>query len=217
MTTQYTLVQLADLITELCDPHHHVERIPYWDNNRNRKTREHRTIQPGLLQQLRDQLEPGANTATSGSSGYASRPPVATEALSRYMQISDAVHRWAWSLRLQPRTDLDSQCRALIGAAATLDPDTLGTLLTEARRWRNWAAVVTGWDTPPFHPRVPCPIDTCGKVTGLRVNLEAQSALCSACGSTWDGADGSITVLANYIRSTTDTPTEQAGSSNNAA
>jgi hypothetical protein len=46
------LDQLRDVADQLTEPHIHSEPVTVWDVNRNRKIRQHRTVQPGLLAQL---------------------------------------------------------------------------------------------------------------------------------------------------------------------
>jgi hypothetical protein len=198
------LTLIADLAAELCDGRQHIERIPFWDANRNRKVREWRTVQPGLLTQLhRAAVEPVRGQTEPGSRPLpGSRPPLALEALSTYRVITTATIRWCWSLRLDLRDSVEGNIRSLVGAAATLDPDTALLLLAEMRQWRRWAAVATGWQTPAFAPRAPCP--NCATIGKLRINLSAQAAHCRACQATWAGDDGSLYELAGYIRAVTE-------------
>jgi hypothetical protein len=199
------LEHITNLADELTEPHIHTEPVLYWDDNRNRKTRHHRTIRPGLLAELYQSVIPascGPDAPTGGVPG--SRPPLAVEALSRHDEISMAVLRWCTSLNLTSRAGAESNVRALVGAAANLDRDTATALLSEMRQWRRWCAVLTGWENLYQPAGVPCPVVDCGKSNTLRINLTAQTAMCRACAATWSGDDGTITVLASYIRTRTD-------------
>ncbi|HEY3259969.1 MAG TPA: hypothetical protein VGJ95_06810 [Pseudonocardiaceae bacterium] len=195
------IAEVADALTE---PHIHTEPIRYWDNNRNPKTRQHRTIQPGLLTQLYQSVTPSSSAETAAGGIPDSRPPLAVEALSRHDTITMAVLRWCRSLNLTLRVSVESNVRALVGAAATMDHDTARTLLSEMRQWQRWCNVLTGWEHI-YHPAgVTCPIIECGRLHTLRINLTSSTAMCRACGATWSGDDGTITVLAAHIRAVTD-------------
>lgn len=196
------LTQLADLADQLCDPRQHTERIRTWDHNRNDHWRTHTTTQPGLLAQLHhaaiDPSNPDTGTHTRGA--LRSRPPLALEALSRHAVITIAATRWAWSMRLPVRDTVESNIRALVGAAANLDPDDTQLLLSEMRQWQRWCAVLTGWETLYQPAHVTCPIEDCQTRNSLRINLTNTTAMCRACGAAWDGTDGSIAALADHIR-----------------
>ncbi|MET8265951.1 hypothetical protein ABZU92_18385 [Micromonospora arida] len=200
MDRDHTITAITGLAEQLCDPHHHVERVRYWDNNRNQKFREWRTTQPGLLQQLHDAaVEPVHATADAGPRPTpGSRPPLALEALSTHATICTHVAHWCTSLNLTLRGTVEANLHALVGATPNLDDDDLQYLATELRRWHRWASVATGWTAPLFAPHVPCP--AC-QVTGqLRVNLTAQAAHCRACQATWASDDGSLYALGEYMQ-----------------
>jgi hypothetical protein len=197
---------IADLAAELCDTRTHVERYAAWDRNRNRKIREWRTVQPGLLAQLYACVTPSGGRVESGPRPLpGSRPPLALEALSVYRTITVATIRWCWSLSEDLRDSPEGNIRAMVGATARpAQHDVAVVLLAEMRQWRRWAAVATGWQSPDFTPRAPCP--ACAMVGQLRINLSAQVAQCRACQATWTGADGdgTIRLLAEHVRCATD-------------
>ncbi|MDH6460132.1 hypothetical protein M2302_000283 [Micromonospora sp. A200] len=203
MDRNTTITTITGLAEQLCDPRHHVERVPYWDTNRNRKFREWRTTQPGLLSQLHEAAvepvdglnEPGPRR-TPGS-----RPPLALEALSTHTAIAAYTARWCWSLRVDLRDTVEDNIRAMVGRAPTLDDGELTALASEMRQWYRWAATATRWIAPPFEPHVPCP--SCEKTGKLRVNLHAQVAHCRGCQNTWAADDGSIFALGEYIQAHT--------------
>lgn len=192
------LTTLAALIDDLCDPHHHIERIYDTDRHRNRRVRRiWETTQPGLLAQLAALVPPTSQQAEGSTGGtFGSRPPLQLEALSRYAVIQIGAVRWAWSLQQPVRDTTESQLRGLIGPAASLDEPTLNTLVDEVRQWRRWCAVMTAWESPAYAPHVPCPV--CEKVGRLRVNLAARTAVCLACDAGWD--PDTIGVLAEHVR-----------------
>jgi hypothetical protein len=191
----------ADLLAaadELTDPRRHVEVITAWDRNRNKKTRRRITTLPSLLEQLAEAVVPGETYIEndSGRPGYASRPPARIDAIDRLLAIQTGSARWLVSLGLSVRATVHGNVRALVGASGTLDSDTLDALVYEVTTWRTWAATVTGWQSPPWRPRVACPI--CDKVGSLRIRLDRSTACCMDCGEAWD-ADR-IGLLAEHIR-----------------
>lgn len=197
------LAEIAALAEELCDPRQHTERIFGWTRQRNRKViRMHTTIQPGLVAQLRDAVHTPAaiDAADQGPRGRSegSRPPLQLEALARLIDITTGSNEWVHHTRLTHRGHIEPNIRALVGNAPRLDHDQQHNLLTDLRRWRGWAAVMSGWALPPYQPHVPCPNPECGK-HGLRIIAERQTATCSECRHIWDDTDGSIRMLARYI------------------
>ncbi|MEO3922696.1 hypothetical protein ABGB07_02255 [Micromonosporaceae bacterium B7E4] len=191
---------LADLADELTDSRQHVERIPYWDSNRNRKHHVHRTTMPGLLQQMADLMLPGADP-DAGSGKPGSRPPGNWAALADHTAITIEVTRWCWDLRLDIRGTVEGNLRQLVGAS--MDGDTRARFEKDVRRWHRTAQTVTGWRTPPTEVRAPCPgwDDTrdqeCGRRT-IRVNLAESEGYCSSCGTSWDAA--TIGLLGETVR-----------------
>lgn len=201
MTDVSDLLAAAD---ELTDPRRHVEVLTasWWDNNRNRKTKVIRrvTTLPSLLDQLAEAVVPG-ETYIEGEGarpGFGSRPPARLDAIDRLLAITEGSARWVLSLGLSVRASVHGNVRALVGASGTLDSDTLDALTYEVTTWRTWAATVTGWQRPPWRPRVPCPI--CDRVGSLRIRLDQSTACCMDCGEAWD-ADR-IGLLAEHIRLT---------------
>ena len=209
VTAAYVLSAIAEVAEALCDPRQHHEPIYDVDRHRNKRLRRvWSTVQPGLIQQLRDAIRPGSATIDgeqfSGSAGYRSAPPLQMEAASKYMVIAIGATRWCWSLELDIRDTAEGNVRALVGAAGNMDDETGRTLLDEMRQWRTWAAVMTGWQSPLYAPHVPCPNPECGQSNSLRVNLSAKRALCNACNRVWGEDDGAIFILADYIRLATE-------------
>jgi hypothetical protein len=198
---------IRDTADELTEPHQHTERIRDWDGNRNPKYRTHTTVQPGLLTQLYQAVAP-SNVPAEGSvvAAFTSRPPLVLEAFDRYTSIGAAVLRWCRSLGLERRPTVESNIRALVGAAPRLDQDTARTLLAEMRQWRRWAVVLTGWEKIHTPYRVPCPLPDCGQPGTLRINLTNATAMCRDCGATWGDDDGSIHILANHVATHTVEP-----------
>lgn len=198
------LMQIMEIAEALCEPHTHTERIRDWDGNRNAKYRTHTTTQPGLITQLEQSIAKTVSTGEGSMGGaYGSRPPLALEALSRHLSITVAVMDWCAHLGIVVRATVESNIRALVGAAATLDPDDTRALLADLRRWRGWCAVLTDWEKTHVPHRVPCPVVDCGQPGTLRINLTTKNAMCKACGSTWTEQDGSLGILAEHITAAT--------------
>lgn len=187
--SQQIFAQLLDVADELTEPHPHIERIPYWDTNRNKKHREHRTTQPGLLAQLYDAaVDPVVVLQEAGGrSKPKSRPPLAVEAMSRYMDITAGALRWVKSVRIDPRDTPESNIRALVGMAARFDLDTLEALHQEMKTWRRWAAVMTGWETQVFRPRCACPVCSTFGTIRARMTEAERLAYCNECQTWWEG------------------------------
>lgn len=204
------LDQITEVADQLTEPYMHSEPIAYWDDNRNRKTRHYRTLQPGLLAQLYQAVVFVASGDSVAGGPPGSRPPLAVEALSRHDTISMAVLRWCTSLSLATRVSVESNIRALVGAAGGLDSDTARALLVEMRQWLRWCLVMTGWESVYRPAGVPCPVVDCEQVNTLRINLTTKTAMCRACESTWIDEDGGLAVLAEHIRLRTDRVTQKA-------
>lgn len=205
MTTARQLADITEVAEILCDPRQHTEPVFEWDTNRHRGvTRGYTSVQDGLLTQLAEVAQNPVNgDQPSGRPEPSSRPPVNLDALSRYTVITIAVTRWCWSLRIEIRDTVESNVRALVGAAGGLDDDTAAALLAEMMTWMGWAADLTGWRTSPYSPYVPCPEEDCRRIGTLRVDLARRRAKCVACRSTWDSRSEGIDDLAAYVRSAT--------------
>lgn len=198
-----SLIELAAVAEELCDPHQHVEMIVDRDpaDRRKRRRRAWVTTQDGLLRQLAETTQSSVDASETGGgrSAWGSRPPGSWEALSTHASITIYTIRWCWDLRLDQRDTVEANIRALVGHAPTLDSDTAARLLADMRSWRHQAAVATGWATPSYAPAVPCPVVECAGFGTLRINLDRMVALCRSCRSTWDDEYGAIRILAELI------------------
>lgn len=221
------LADLLDVADTLTEPYHLRNPRWEWDHNRNKKRLpDHEVTLPGLLQQLADVAYPG----TTGDGGGArpvpgSRPPVQTAALSAYMEITLAVTRWCWGMKLNLRDTVESNLRAIVGAAPTLprsrnrvdpymcpacargpaehwspchhcQPVTQVELISELRAWQRRAEVITGWRKPDPQVEAPCP--HCGE-RQLRINLTSETARCGACPAEWSADGVPLGVLAQHI------------------
>ncbi len=201
------LVEIAELAEELCDSRKHTERVYEWTRSRNRVSRPVVTLQAGLLEQLHDAIHGDTATDEQGRRTIPdSRPPLLLEALARWLDIVTAVNEWMSQAHEVHRSDAAANIRALVGAAAGFDLAERKRLLRDIRRWRTWAAVMSGWADPPLQPHVACPNPECAAIASLRIVPERKSGFCVECRHVWDDRDGSINVLANYIKSETAKP-----------
>lgn len=198
--------QLADAVVELTQPIRHEQPYTIWVN-RNRKRRVHVTMHPCLLDQLADATDPGQHHAWPDNDGHGCAVPGSTPAARlsvvdlqrRIMRETLAWHRY---LDHQPPPNLHRGVAGLVAVSGDADLDDLAELVTDVRRWRAWAKLLTGWATPPWSPRVPCPV--CGTLGQLRVWLDRSVAGCGHddCRAWWD--EHTIGILGNYIRTYTD-------------
>lgn len=196
MSDLATIAEAADALT---NPIRVREPIHRWEGS-NRKTVHHTHTMPSLLDQLHAAVVPG-EVYVEDDAGHIHRtprsiPPARLEAINACLTIDAAAAMWAKRLKLAVRETAADNIRALIGAQT--DSDTEKELLVELRRWYSSAAVLTGWERPPWRPDVPCPL--CGQ-KGLRVRLDRSTASCVQCGEGW--TEQTIGLLAEHVRVTT--------------
>lgn len=116
------LQALKDEVDDLTNPRQHSEPRWEWDANRNKKPLPpHVTTVPGLVQQLRELAEPGADGDQGGAGGSHS-VPLRLSATSLYgsiafgsvRRLNDAIERGA---RVERRSGPEDCLRALVGIA----------------------------------------------------------------------------------------------------
>lgn len=200
MTDTDPLVEIADEIRELTDPQHHAERYVMLDaRNRPQKPKHHLTRHPSLLDQLRAAASAGRDGGDGPMvGGYESKPAARLEAIGQLLRIEQAVDDWLVRIfDVTPRRGIEDQLRQVAGLAPTLDTRKRVHLAAEVHRWRIWARVVTGWDSPPWQPNVPCPC--CERRGELRIRMLDKTAACLHCGAVWDAS--TFGLLADQIAS----------------
>lgn len=211
-----TDLDVVDMLVELTRPHTHAESYTVTTRPAGSAevgvlpstvwTRRHRTRVPSLIYQLQHASPSGEGLGRSGA--YESRPVVRVEALDTLVRIDHAAARWVRDLG-EDDPGTTEACVQLLGSllvsadrcrrrspARDRRCCTAHAIEADVRRWWAQARVATGWDTPPWRPDATCPV--CGVRGGLRVRLEARSALCVECHETWDA--GSYQALAEHVR-----------------
>lgn len=196
------ITQVAADIHLLVEPRQHTEPYFTWTKARHRKLEKHVTNHGSLLEQLRAELPPSdSDPDTEGPAGSAEgRPPLALDVLDLLLRLDQGCTRWVQSLRRDLRATLEDNLRLLVGASTRMDDAELKTLAADIRHWHATAETLTGWQSPPFTPRAACPM--CERMGTLRINPEKKRGICVECRTTWEETDGSIGLLADYIRAT---------------
>jgi hypothetical protein len=184
----------ADHITHLIRGWTTTETIrrPTQDTNGRWKTTNtlHTVQHPPLLNQLEEAV---TGTTLTNDDTYrhntGSKPAARLDAIVVLQRIDRQSRELATRLHLD-RAPLRPRLSGIAGKlATTTDP-------TVAAWWRS-ARIVTGWDSPPYSPPVPCPNETCEKRGTLRIRLADRIATCVECGSTW-GPD-EINMLGRWV------------------
>ena len=229
-----TRPDVSDMVRELCEPSSHLVRLeqprqqapaPRKSKGRARRRkagraagqapRYHRTVEPPLLVQLYQSVEPSSSAEAGTARPASSRPAARLDAIDTANRIDQRVGAWLTHLEVVAAgQDSIGRLRFLASLLPSLDAcgkrspqrDDQGhvtcceahVLESDIGRWWKWARVVTGWDTPAWQPDNTCPL--CGVRGSLRIRFEDQLATCvnDACRETWDSF--TIGLLAAHIR-----------------
>lgn len=190
------LDDIADAADALTDSRQHVEPIHDTDQHRNKRMRRvYATTIPGLIQQLRDATEPGANGDNNGARSIPdSRPPLALNAVSLLAAIEYGAARRCLTMSVTPRASVESTIRMLVGESSQWDSDTMQNLAAELRSWRVQAEVITQWRSDPVELLAPCPAEVepgwiCEARGTLLADPDSGVARCVACGARWSPDD----------------------------
>lgn len=201
-----TFTDLAEAAEALTDARSHAEPLYRDDEHGNpRPGKPHKTIVPGLIQQLRDQAEPGADGETGGRGGPES-VPVAIDAVSLLAAISFGAARRAgqWGVELGQRRTPEDYIRGLVGVANRRNSDEQFELCRELQSWRRQAEIITGWQNPPKELLAPCPAcDARGTLLAQPKDQGLSTAWCTGCGQWWaedpGEKEGHIGLLARHV------------------
>lgn len=176
-----TVDRIAGRVRQLTRPYSHTERFLTRVGDRQRVD-SHHARHPSLLTQLRQALEPGPDDEPSPRSADPAAP-IALGALDVLMRIEAGSAYWV-NVRLggKLRATCEGNLRALVGAATSLDEETLDDLAADVEAWWRWARVEAAWDGRPRDLRDPCP--WCGQ-RALRVAWDVSAAWCRQCAATW--------------------------------
>lgn len=184
---------ISDYINQLIRPRKHTVTIP----GPNGTTRTHTTHHPPLL----DELDNNTTTAKVGvekAHGDPRSKPAgrldAVALLHRIDKDADTISRRISSRRIGTLTQ---RLSSISGTIADTDPDTIAWAKAKIRGWVIGAQVITGWDTAPFTPDVPCPDTECERRGSIRIRVEDQVAYCVECGYHWGPSD--ILQLGQYV------------------
>jgi len=167
----------------------HPDGTPDW------LTDNHRTISLPLLEQLTSAIAT-TGAIEGGAHTFTSKPAARIDAIDVLQAIETEALSWCRRLHLptmDKRTGHQLDVRTLVRSAAANAGDTISR---DLRSWWIRARTVTGWDSPSWRPDNTCPL--CTVKGGLRVRLDAQTAMCVECGEGWDS--GTIGLLADHIR-----------------
>lgn len=200
------LERLADAIDELVEPRTHREALTPDQAPINARTGKpiHGAVLTdvtSLLDQLAH-IQPGGGIADGGHRIPGSRPTAHLEALDALMLIDTESGAWLTMLRMRDRHSVAANLRALLGGATALPQPEQHELANNAHRWVTIAAVITGWEIPPWRPDNTCPL--CATRGSLRVRAgdgitsDEVSATCVSCWEHWH--PDTIGLLAGHIR-----------------
>jgi hypothetical protein len=201
-----TLADIVDAGDALTNPRQHAEPRYEWDHNRHRKPLDpHRTVVPGLVQQLRELAEEGASNGddTGVRSVPGSSPPGAFDAVSLLAAITFGAAWRVERIGLKSRDTAEGNIRALVGEAGRLDSDTQREIRAELRSWQRQSEILTGWRTPPRELLAPCPQCNARGALLAYADEDNPRARCTACDASWaeipHAGEGSIRVLAAHV------------------
>lgn len=183
------LADIRDAADTLTDPRQHREPRWEWDHNRHRKPLpDHVVTLPGLIQQLRDLIEPGAADEGAGARALPeSRPPGNLDAVSLLAAIEFGAAKRCLDLQVTRRATPESNIRAIVGAAGRLDYDTARVVAAELRAWQRQAEILAKWRNGAMELICPCP--ECAARGSLLVNPETEAAWCTSCAQEWPAED----------------------------
>lgn len=211
------IVDVLDCVTDLTSPTIRRESFSIAQTNEDGTTtwiqQRHRTTSPSLLEQLWGAVEASGSTE-SGQRSFASKPSARLDAIDAAQRIDTGAFTWLRRLGLVDVYDDPTlpdtaaavrRLGSLLPSATKCDrvkPDRdkpccdMHGIELDIRSWWSAARVLTGWDSPAWKPANSCPI--CEAKGGLRVKLEAHTAVCVECWSTW--TTETIGLLADHIR-----------------
>lgn len=191
------LAELADHVRELTRPLHVATPFEAYDPISHRtKKQTHTLTLPSLLAQVRQAAYPTASKDDIFvAAPYQSRAPASVDAVALWLRITFASQGWMRHADLELRT-LEGNLAGLVGIATSLDDRRLQLLATDIADWHHRASVLTGWVSPPAHPRVKCPV--CDRMGGLWLRYDSRTGGCSKCQARW--SPETIGVLADHVR-----------------
>lgn len=163
-----------------------VGELPEWT-----KTKQHITTQhPPLLDQLEAAIRQSKSDDTWLTGAAKSKPNARLDAIACLQRINQQSADLARALDIPP-APLRARLSTIAGKLGT-------TPNTTVRAWWISARCLTGWETAPYEPDVPCPNTECERRGTLRIRTDTAIATCTRCGAVWD--EHNYTQLGDYIR-----------------
>lgn len=184
---------ISDLINQLIYPRKHTVTIP----GPNNTTRTHTTHHPALLEELDTNTTTAKVGVEKNHSDPRSKPAGRLDAVALLHRIDKEASHIATRIGSHQTGTLAKRLSSISGTLADADQDTTAWARTKIRGWVIGAQVITGWDTVPFTPDVPCPDTECERRGSIRIRVEDQVAYCVECGYHWGPSD--ILQLGTYV------------------
>lgn len=184
---------ISDYINQLIRPRKYTVTI----QGPNNTTRTHTTHHPALIDEL-------ANNTTTAKVGVdkthgdpRSKPAGRLDAVALLQRIDKDADTIAQRIGSRRIGTLPQRLSSISGTVADTDEETTAWVRAKIRGWVIGAQVITGWDTVPFTPDVPCPDTKCERRGSIRIRVEDQVAYCVECGYHWGPSD--ILQLGTYV------------------
>lgn len=162
----------------------------------------HTVVHPPLLEQLQQTVTTSTLNGDMFTGSAGSKPPSRLDAIALLQRIAKQSREIADTIRLRRTRDLTDRLSAISGAAPDQTQEDRTWIATLARGWVISARIITGWESPPFAPDVPCPNIDCERRGTLRIRLEDASGACIECGVHW--TPETVTQLGTYVKWATD-------------
>ena len=158
----------------------------------------HTTTHPPLLEQLQQTVTTSTLNGDLFTGSAGSKPPSRLDAIALLARIQKQSRQIADTIRLRRTRDLTDRLSAISGAAPDQTQEDRTWIASLARSWVISARIITGWDSPPYSPDVPCPNIECERRGSVRIRLDDQVATCIECGVYWPPE--TVEQLGRYVK-----------------
>ena len=184
---------ISDLIGQLIRPRSHSVTIPIPGGGTDTHTTKHAS--------LLDELQHNTTTAKVGVEKFhgdpRSKPAGRLDAVALLHRIDKEAAVIARDINSRHVGTLEQRLSSISGTSADAPPEMQSLIHRKAQGWVIAAKVITGWDTTPFTPDVPCPYEQCERRGSIKIRVEDQVAYCTECGTHWGPND--ILQLGQYV------------------